>query len=42
MQFIDTHTHLDNPQLEADRSEVFARMREAGVAMSLIPNVDDE
>ena len=42
MQFIDTHTHLDNPQLEADRSEVFARMREAGVAMALIPNVDDE
>ena len=37
MRFIDTHSHLDNPQLEADRAQVFARMLEAGVAMSLMP-----
>jgi len=42
MRFIDTHSHLDNPQLEVDRAQVFARMLEAGVAMALIPNVDDE
>jgi TatD DNase family protein len=42
MELIDTHTHLDNSQLDADRAAVFARMRQAGVGMALIPNVDDE
>ena len=42
MELIDTHTHLDNPQLDADRAEVLVRMRQAGVRTALIPNVDDE
>ncbi|MEY3694014.1 MAG: hypothetical protein RL157_1338 [Bacteroidota bacterium] len=42
MLLIDTHTHLDNPQLAPDRAEVFARMKQTGVGLALIPNVDDE
>ena len=29
---VDTHVHLDDPQFEADRAEVLATAREAGVA----------
>jgi TatD DNase family protein len=32
MQLFDTHAHLDQPEFDADRSEVVARAREAGVA----------
>src|SRR5215210_2864872 len=31
MQLFDTHAHLDQPEFDADRSEVVARAREAGV-----------
>jgi TatD DNase family protein len=32
MQLFDTHAHLDQPEFDADRSEVVARSNEAGVA----------
>jgi TatD DNase family protein len=31
MELFDTHAHLDQPEFEADRTEVLARAREAGV-----------
>jgi TatD DNase family protein len=31
MEFFDTHAHLDQPDFDADRAEVVARAREAGV-----------
>ena len=31
MEFFDTHAHLDQPEFDADRAEVVARAREAGV-----------
>src|SRR3990172_7503374 len=31
MQLFDTHAHLDQPEFDADRAEVIARAREAGV-----------
>lgn len=31
MEFFDTHTHLDQPDFDADRAEVVARARAAGV-----------
>src|SRR3990172_10498572 len=31
MQLFDTHAHLDQPEFDADRVEVIARAREAGV-----------
>jgi TatD DNase family protein len=39
---IDTHTHLDNPQLAEDIDAVMVRALEAGVTHMFIPNVDDE
>jgi TatD DNase family protein len=39
----DSHTHIDMPQFDADRGEVVARAREAGVeAMLLVGGVDEE
>jgi TatD DNase family protein len=39
----DSHCHIDMPQFDADRSEVVARAREAGVeAMLLVGGVDEE
>ena len=32
MQLFDTHAHLDQPEFDADRADVIARAREAGVA----------
>ena len=40
MYFIDTHTHIYDPQFDADRDEVVQRALEAGVGMMLLPNVD--
>ncbi|WP_375184381.1 TatD family hydrolase [Aquabacterium sp.] len=37
--WIDTHCHLDAPEFDADRPEVIARARAAGVAMQVIPAV---
>ena len=31
MKIVDTHCHLDDPRFDADRAEVIARAREAGV-----------
>ena len=37
---IDTHIHIDEEAYAADREEVIARQREAGVEAMLIPGVD--
>lgn len=34
-QFIDSHCHIDGPEYDADREEVIARAREAGVTTML-------
>jgi TatD DNase family protein len=38
--FFDTHAHLDQPEFDADRREVVARARAAGVETMLCPAVD--
>lgn len=40
MTFIDTHTHLDGEEFDADRADVIARAKVAGVAKVLIPSID--
>lgn len=35
----DSHSHLDSPAFDADRSQVLARARAAGVARQLVPAV---
>lgn len=40
MQFTDTHTHLDGTEFDADRDEVVARARAAGVSRVFIPAID--
>ena len=40
MYFIDTYTHIYDPQFDADRDVVVQRALEAGVEMMLLPNVD--
>jgi TatD DNase family protein len=40
MTFIDTHAHLDGEEFNADRAEVMARAREAGVEAVFIPGID--
>ena len=40
MYFIDTHTHIYDPDFDADRPEVVQRALDAGVGMMLMPNVD--
>ncbi|MBO7538360.1 MAG: TatD family hydrolase [Prevotella sp.] len=40
LSFIDTHCHLDGEEFAADRDEVVARAREAGVAKVLVPAID--
>jgi TatD DNase family protein len=39
MQLIDTHTHLDFPDFDADRSELLARSRAAGVERLVVLGV---
>ncbi|MFU8837200.1 MAG: TatD family hydrolase [Thiohalomonadaceae bacterium] len=39
MELFDTHCHLDVPEFAADRAEVLARARAAGVRWQLIPAV---
>lgn len=36
----DTHIHLDGPEFDADRDEVVARAREAGISRMFIPAID--
>ena len=40
MNFIDTHTHLDGEEFNADRNETMQRAREAGVSRVFIPAID--
>ena len=40
MLLIDTHTHIYDPDFDADRAEVVQRALNAGVGMMLMPNVD--
>ena len=40
MTFIDTHTHIYDPDFDADRAEVVQRALGASVGMMLLPNVD--
>jgi len=40
MTLIDTHTHLDGEEFDADRDDVMARARAAGVNKVLIPSID--
>ena len=38
--WIDSHCHLDAAEFDADRDDVVARARAAGVAMQIIPAVE--
>ena len=40
IQFIDTHTHLDGTEFDADRDEVMERARAAGVSKVFLPTID--
>jgi len=40
MTLIDTHTHLDGEEFDADRDDVMARAMAAGVNKVLIPSID--
>jgi TatD DNase family protein len=39
MHLIDSHCHLDAPEFDADRAEVLARARAAGVVAQVVPAV---
>lgn len=39
MQYIDTHTHIDGPEFDADREQVIARARQAGVCKMFVPAI---
>lgn len=40
MNFIDTHTHIDGPEFDADRDEVVSRAKAAGVSKVLVPAIN--
>ena len=40
LSFIDTHCHLDGEEFAADRDEVVARAREAGISKVFVPGID--
>ncbi len=42
MRLIDTHSHLYEPEFDADRDEAVARAREAGVERLYFPAIDSE
>ena len=39
---IDTHSHIYEPEFDADRDDVIMRARQAGVEYILLPNIDAE
>lgn len=40
MKFIDTHTHIDGEEFDADRAATIARAKEAGVSKMFVPAID--
>jgi len=42
MHLIDTHSHLYEPEFDADREEALARAAETGVGALLLPAIDSE
>ncbi|MBP6284779.1 MAG: TatD family hydrolase [Paludibacteraceae bacterium] len=40
MHLIDTHSHIYLPEFDADRAEMVARARSAGVKFVVLPNID--
>lgn len=40
MEFIDTHSHIYDSAFDADREEVLARCRQAGVSSIVLPAID--
>ena len=40
MNLIDTHSHLYEPEFDADRGEALARAFDAGVGLLLLPAID--
>ena len=40
MNLIDTHSHLYEPEFDADREEALARAFDAGVGLLLLPAID--
>lgn len=40
MKYIDTHTHIDGTEFDADRTEVISRAKAAGVTKMFVPAID--
>ena len=40
MKYIDTHTHIDGTEVDADRAEVISRAKAAGVTKMFVPAID--
>ena len=40
MKYIDTHTHIDSTEFDADRAEVISRAKAAGVTKMFVPAID--
>lgn len=40
MKYIDTHTHIDGTEFDADRAEVISRAKAAGVTKMFVPAID--